>query len=472
MCPTVFNGQLHVLGRNIDTNKDPFRMSISRGGMVPDRTVIEGPESILKRAFGPFFTKLAHNFQDGFIELMKYDHMTTRDYLREKIGLDFYSIWYMETVARLALSPSQTQLSSIFADYHFHQSASGLYDQSLSEAVLDAMDFEYPTTSGEEVQWYRVAGGTYQVIEKMEKRISTRPSLGARVTSIAYQSHESSQPMLIHVDGETQSRKYSAVFNTASLPCMRRMNIGPGTLRPGQQAAIQSVHYDASTKIAIKFKSAWWTRYCQIQGGQASTDLPIRTCVYPSPETNSEAPSRVLLCSYTWGQDAQQMASLIGSDTGGSELEQLLRHNLALLHQNYVDPLSGRPFGHEKMLRIIQDEYEEYHAYDWYSDPCASGAFSYFGPEQFRHFYPELVRPAANGHMFLVGEACSAHHAWISGSLDSAYRGLVQYLHKLIAEGRVAPHVLHELQASWGALDEIPGEVLEWQMYLTQMSMS
>jgi hypothetical protein len=120
------------------------------------------------------------------------------------------------------------------------------------------------------------------------------------------------------------------------------------------------------------------------------------------------------------------------------------------------------------MLSIIDDEFEEYHAYDWYGNPSISGAFAYFGPGQFRNFYPELVRPAAKGHMYLVGEACSAHHAWISGSLDSAYRGLIQCLYKLIGEGRVAPGVLSKLQEAWGELDEIPERVLEWQAFLAQ----
>lgn len=163
------------------------------------------------------------------------------------------------------------------------------------------------------------------------------------------------------------------------------------------------------------------------------------------------------------------MASLIGDGTR-SELVQLLCHNLALFHQDYEDPITETSFGYLRMLAIFKDEFEEYHAYDWYSDAYTSGAFAYLGQEQFRHFYPELVRPAANGHMYLVGEACSAHHAWISGSPDSAYRGLTQYLQKLTVEGQVGLYVLDRLQTSWAPLDKIPGEVLEWQMYLARNS--
>ncbi|KAJ5895363.1 hypothetical protein N7495_007054 [Penicillium taxi] len=239
------------------------------------------------------------------------------------------------------------------------------------------------------------------------------------------------------------------------------------TLHPVQQAAIQAIHYDASTKITIKFKSNWWTRLCSIKGGQAATDLPIRVCVYLSPEFGTENVPTVLLCSYTWGQEAQKMASLVNRDTSSKELEQLLRHNLALLHHSYIDRSSGKPYMFEGMLRIIQDKYDGFHAYDWCGDSSVSGAFAYFGPEQFRHFYPKLVRPAGNGHMFLIGEACFANHAWVSGSLDSSYRVLLQLLYKLIAQGLVSPHVLSELKVPWGQPDEIPEEVLEWQMYLT-----
>ena len=116
--------------------------------------------------------------------------------------------------------------------------------------------------------------------------------------------------MSVKVDGENVQREYSAIFNTTSLPCLRRMTMGPG-LRPRQHAAINSVHYDASKNIAIKFKTPWLKHFCQIEGGQATTDLPIRTCVYPSSESRMEQNSSFLLCSYTWGQDVQQMASLV-----------------------------------------------------------------------------------------------------------------------------------------------------------------
>ncbi|RAH85859.1 FAD/NAD(P)-binding domain-containing protein [Aspergillus japonicus CBS 114.51] len=459
-CPAMFNGVWLLPGEQAgsDPADDPFRLSVSEGGVVPDKTVAEGAPSILNRAFAPFIAALSEDFPKGFEELMKYDHMTTREFLQDILGLDFYSIWYMETVG----------------------SAAGLYDQSFTEAVLDAMDFDYPFENAESVDWYRVDGGTDRVIEHMHERASVKPSLNARVTAINYNPHARRHPMAVQVGDESQPRHYSAVFNTTSLPCLRRMALGPRVLRPGQQAAVSAVHYDASTKVAIKFRTAWWTQHCQILGGQASTDLPLRTCVYPSTEPNPEGTKSgegqctVLLCSYTWGQDAQQMASLLHPDTStATGVADFLCHNLALLHHNYIDPATGFSYGYPRMLDIIRQAYEGYHGYDWYANPHTAGAFAYFGPGQFRHFYPELVRPAAGGRMFLVGEACSAHHGWIAGALDSAYRGLVQFLQGLVAEGRVPADALRRVRETWGAAgegEEIPEEIIAWQVFLAQMT--
>ncbi|KAJ5102316.1 hypothetical protein NUU61_004538 [Penicillium alfredii] len=410
-----------------------------------NRTIIEGAERILERAFEPFISRLVTDFYDGLEYLMKFDHLSTGEYLRR----EFQSTSEILTIA------------------HSIGSASGNFNQSFTEAILDAVDFSYPTGPGGSIEWYSVAGGTSEVIKSMESRISPQPVLGARVKSISYAKH-TTYPMAVQVDGESSPREYSAVFNTASLACMRRMDLTRAKLRPDQRAAVQSVHYDASTKVAVRFRTPWWRIFCKINGGQASTDLPIRTCVYPNL-TSADTEPAVLLCSYTWAQDAQQMASLVNQDSKQSraELEQLLVHNLALLHQEYPDD-SGTPFGYDRMRSIIQQEYDCHHGYDWYNNPGTSGAFAFFGPGEFHNFYPALVRPASDGHLFLVGEACSANHAWVSGALKSAYRALNQLLHKLTLHGQVPPDTLQRLRDRWGELEEISPEVLEWQALLAE----
>ena len=108
--------------------------------------------------------------------------------------------------------------------------------------------------------------------------------------------------------------------------------------------SIRALGYGASCKVAIYFKTPWWqlAPYDINRGGVARTDLPLRVCVYPSynnkdqnlnPDWDPEKPA-VLLCSYTWGQDAQRIGSLISKEApvGEEQLKNVLLHNLALLH--------------------------------------------------------------------------------------------------------------------------------------------
>lgn len=63
-------------------------------------------------------------------------------------------------------------------------------------------------------------------------------------------------------------------------------------------------------------------------------------------------------------------------------------------------------------------------------DDCSSGAYGFFGPGQFRALYPHLIRPHADSRFHIVGEAASANHAWIVGSIESAYRGVWMILER------------------------------------------
>ena len=65
--------------------------------------------------------------------------------------------------------------------------------------------------------------------------------------------------------------------------------------------------------------------------------------------------------------------------------------------------------------------------YYWSTDPGTSGAFAYFGPGQFGAMYPWIANRNDGNHV-IIGEAASAHHAWVVGALESATRGVYQFL--------------------------------------------
>ncbi|KAK1144957.1 hypothetical protein N8T08_004672 [Aspergillus melleus] len=418
--------------------RDPFHFSVSNNGLVPDATVNEGTEAILDNAFGYYKDGLKRNFEKGFQTLMRVDQFSTRDYIRQVMGYDFYSVQYLETTSN----------------------ATGHYDQAFTESVLGNLTFDFPDERP--INWYCIKGGASIITDKMADRIHQKPCLNTRVISIEHDSYSTSNPMKVEVlvNDIPESKSYDAVFATTSLPCMQRMELSSAGLSRAQVDAIRTLYYDASVKVAIEFETPWWITMCNItRGGYAATDLPLRICIYPSYVTEDIRPA-TLLCSYTWARDAQLVGSLI---TDPNQLKEVLVHDLALLHYDSAH------LSYEDMRSKIERQFKAIHVYDWSQDPNTSGAFALFGPGQFANYYPEVARPAADGRLFLAGEACSAHHGWIAGSLDSAYRALSQFLRAVKWDRWVnTEKLLQRLEDNWGALREIQPDALEWQAILAK----
>lgn len=182
----------------------------------------------------------------------------------------------------------------------------------------------------------------------------------------------------------------------------------------------------------------------------ASTDLPLRTCVYPSYniDDGDDKPA-ILLASYTWSQDATRMGSMIGnakqSDRGKpkppseAELIELIIFDLSLLHQKTTS-----------LPKIKEAFTGEYHAWSWPHDPHAAGAFALFAPGQFSNLYPFLSRPTAQSKFHIVGEASSSHHAWIVGALDSAHGAVYQFLYRYRMWD-----AMRKLEKNWGKVADL-----------------
>ena len=300
-----------------------------------------------------------------------------------------------------------------------------------------------------DVSWKRVQGGTFEVIKKMLAAIKVKPQRAKRVTRIRKDSGNlSGHGIKVQVSGEEAPRTYSKVFCTASLPCMQRMDLRGLNLHPSLKDGLRSLRYDAACKVGIRFKTPWWVTKCNItRGGSAATDLPIRSVVYPSVDLQANSPA-VLIVSYTWGQDAQRMGSLIAQENKDG-LQELILQNLTRLHAPFVD------------YTYLKSQVLETHAFDWYANPNTSGAFALFGPGQFDNLYPYLTRPAAGGDFFIAGEAASVHHAWVAGSLDSGARAVHTFLktYQLQPDYQdAAGRYLEFFDRVWGRPNEVEGD--------------
>ncbi|CAG9986852.1 unnamed protein product [Clonostachys byssicola] len=327
-----------------------------------------------------------------------------------------------------------------FASWLIFGSGTGWYDQSLTECVLEELDFH--TDDSKNVQyWWCVDGGAQEIAKRMAVKAKKRIEYNTCVQSIDAQvplrKPNQFTAMKLHTvrtdpkthKVEAKDREYFAVLNSTTLAALQRMDLRHAGLSWGTKQAIRALGYGASAKVGMKFRTAWWQKepFGIKKGGISRTDLPLRVCVYPSYNIEAnEGPDKwdpempaVLLCSYTWGQDAQRIGSLCSNNTGhdDKELKRLIIHDLARLH-------AREDFPFEKLVEHLEEQYVDHHGYDWYRDEHMSGAFAYFGPGQFSNMWQEIIKPNSFGQLYLVGEAASSHHAWIVGALESVIRAV------------------------------------------------
>lgn len=200
--------------------------------------------------------------------------------------------------------------------------------------------------------------------------------------------------------------------------------------------AIRECNYMSSFKAFLTFKKQFWADLGERQDkglGAATTDRPNRQIIYPSygyPE-NGAGPSEGVLQVYCWAEDASRLGAL--SDEA--------RVN---------ECLKGIQFLYPEI-----DIYEYFSGYNdgvttktWFWDQhSGGGAFALFAPEQFKYMYPTLLTPEFNGCLQIAGEACSVHHGWIVGALDSAYNAVYHILKQAGSNDKI-----EEMQQIWGEL--------------------
>ena len=231
---------------------DPFKVSEQNGGAVPDErlTMID---SIMEEAFAPLKDALKKGDVESFELFKELDDLTVRDYLRDRMHLDYHTIQWLEET----------------------DSATGLFDMAFTEGVMDSIAFDY---GPEEEEWKSVDGGTSLVVEALvNNMIKTRPTYNKRVTRIALDREAPGEDkMVVTTNYDEEPRRYGTVINTTTLACLQRVDTMDLELTPSVKIALRALRYDSSTKVAIKFDNAWWIKMGIKGAGCANTDLPIR----------------------------------------------------------------------------------------------------------------------------------------------------------------------------------------------------
>lgn len=165
---------------------------------------------------------------------------------------------------------------------------------------------------------------------------------------------------------DNERHDYSHVISTLPLPILCTVDLSGAGLNVMQKTALRALQYGTATKIAILFKSNWWTTKLGIVGGQTMTDLPISMIIYPSHGVDSSTPSKVLIASYSTRAHADRLGSLAIAKYP-EVLKELVLRNLAEVH-NGLHP--------DVTYTYLQEEFVDMHVKDWNREEYAMGGLT------------------------------------------------------------------------------------------------
>eukprot|EP01088_Endostelium_zonatum_P016527 TRINITY_DN4507_c0_g1_i1.p1 TRINITY_DN4507_c0_g1~~TRINITY_DN4507_c0_g1_i1.p1 ORF type:complete len:752 (-),score=187.77 TRINITY_DN4507_c0_g1_i1:11-2266(-) len=369
--------------------------------------------------------------------------------------------------------------------------ATGMYDASYVDMLTEAFNFSPAAGLEKEdrfkYSWRLIRGGTSRLSDSVATWLRDRQDkVGIETGRIVIKIKEAlggSKIQIGHaetltaevdkqnsVDAEagrsTETTTFDHVICTTTLPMLRTMQIDWALVNPSVNMALRSLRYEHSVKIGFAFTKRWWedqefmktkSNHARV-GGLATTDLHIRTIVFPSYgypewkpnhalEPNKELPG-VMLVSYCWSIDADNLANLPEKIAVKKAYDNLL--DVFQLDATDLDKfIDDKP-----QQKVGEKKFPQYKFFNWNNDAHALGAFAIFGPGQFSSLYPVMTRPAGTqGRLHFAGEALSTNHGWITGALSSAYRSVRAILeHEARGEGADGKYkkAIKKLEADWG----------------------
>jgi monoamine oxidase len=397
---------------NVIPSATTFHVLTNEGGNIPpSEFAVLNPDKIYGDAIAELVNALQQNLDEGFNKLMEFDQLSVRAYLLQK-GFTNAQINWLETIEEGTLSFDKA---------------------SLAQAVIEQWIF----TAAPLDSWVTVNGGFERLINGLLKVLHKPPKLLNRVTAIKPGRADSLTVVVNH----TSEHSYDHVISTIPLGATRVLDTSTlPDLYYNTTMAWRTLAYDDAGKIGIWFKTRWWENpdvlAAPFIGGQSSTDLPIRRCVYPSYGLDVPNAPGTMIASYTWSQDADRLASFYQSADQEEFITHVVLEDMARLHNVSVS--------------FLQDQLVEAHLWDWYSQPYSVGAYALFSPAQFSDVLPPLMRPSCKGRLHTAGEATSSGHAWVVGALNSAYRAVMEVL---AVEGRT--DLIEKMIEIWGSIDEV-----------------
>ena len=257
-------------------------------------------EELLQSVVRPWVELLLEDFEAGFAELLQYDELSFREYLRQ------HAKWPSEVIDYVELFCSQTN------QYHL----------SFTDIIMQCVDFgtknvSYHFTLTEAhskiSQWTTIEGGMSRLPERAASLIGFQNIiLSAEVIDLVDLKSGS-----VEIRAKSPSGIIGGIYDTVILAippqAVQRIPRRP-QWSPQKEQAIRSIHFQPLYKMGLHFKTRFWEHFSLKPrlGGQDSTDLRFRWIIYPSNGVGSSG-SGVLLV-YCWMEDAGRLSILSKQD--------------------------------------------------------------------------------------------------------------------------------------------------------------
>jgi hypothetical protein len=346
---SFYNG-IHYIGDASGLTTDEFAVTKSKNGNVPDKYVGQGLNDLNDQAFGRVLRIFRRANADGLTkeereqalrdadaELRLLDPLSTRAYLM-LLGDAGRQANQSTQPGGVAATPTTQELLSIAVAQGGlglpaavvqwmetnNTGTTGWYDQGFTQTLMEMADFDSqavthsswvpPESPLAKSEWVCVDGGSEEITKAMFASLGqgseTAKVTNKRVTSIKQpRADDPDQRLTVTIDKQNEPSRYHQVICTTPLGCMATMDLGD-CLSYAQKVAVRCLQYDASCKIGIKFATRWWQDPTVMKGrplfgGVSYSDTPLSNVVYPSYGVDSPDATGVLICSYTWAQDAK-----------------------------------------------------------------------------------------------------------------------------------------------------------------------
>ncbi|KAI9269015.1 amine oxidase, partial [Phascolomyces articulosus] len=302
-------------------------------------------------------------------------------------------------------------------------------DYVLGSINIDTFSFMYHTfLTDPSIEWKTIQGGMNRIIEAFRPLVGQRVTYNTPVSKLAYEDDGKISVQWkekADIYAEYHKKVFDKVISTAPFPVARNWHL-PKEMPHMLRRAINNLNYGQACKVALEFKTRFWEKYDEpIMGGCDMIDLKVETLCYPSNNLGSDGPG-VMLASYAAMDGGLRFATM----TEQQHVTRVLEDVMELHGEN-----------------LVKEQYTgNYYRKCWILDEYQSGAGAQPVGGQAKLFFPAYFEHA-NGLVF-IGEQTDIKHAWLSGALESAIRGVTMIL---VETGHVdeAKKLVKKWNAGW-----------------------